>query len=63
MVRNSESKSKMSKPSLWQSGGQGMTMVRHQKSKTKDAESSKDKRVKAGTSKIRLAGASGSARY
>lgn len=63
MVRNSESKSKMSKPSLWQSGVQGMTMVRHQKSKTKDVESSKDKRVKDGTSKIRLAGASGSARY
>lgn len=49
-----EQKQDVKAKSLWQSGVQGMTMVRHRKSKTKDAESSKDKRVRAGTSKIRL---------
>lgn len=53
-----EQKQDVKAKSLWQSGVQGMTTVRHQKSTTKDAESSKDIRVKAGTSKIRLTGAS-----
>lgn len=63
MVRNPESNSKMSKPCLCGRVEFRTWQWLDQESKTRDAKSKEDVRVKVGTSKPKLAGASRNAGY